>query len=347
MKILALWEGMGGVEYHRLYSPLKYLQINHSDKVDIEICTEINEKGLPDLRGYDLVLFNRYIGARHYDVLVHLAKHNIPYIIDIDDYWVLPRFHHAYRWFKSNQIKAAITDAINYAHAVTTTTPELAEKIRVYNKQVTVIPNALNLTDEQWLSGPTASDKIRFGWVGGLTHANDIQIICDSIADICEAYPDRVEFYLCGYEQHHIWQSILYRFNGAADKIRPQVKVSHAQSVNEYGNFYRLFDVALAPLEDTNWNNCKSELKLIEAAAYSLPVIASGVKPYLNHAGNAGVRLVKNTPTDWFNAMRWFIDNHDKAKIMGEANKAYADIHHNFPAITQARLEFYIDSLQL
>ncbi len=136
MKILALWEGMGGVEYHRLYSPLKYLQINHSDKVDVEICTEINEKGLPDLRGYDLVLFNRYIGARHYDVLVHLAKYNIPYIIDIDDYWVLPRFHHAYRWWKSNQIKAAITDAITYAHAVTTTTPLLADKIRAYNKNV-------------------------------------------------------------------------------------------------------------------------------------------------------------------------------------------------------------------
>lgn len=347
MKLLALWEGMGGVEYHRLYSPLKYMQINYSDEVEIDICTDINDKGLPDLRGYDLVLFNRYIGVRHYDILVHLAKHNIPYIIDIDDYWVLPRFHHAYRWWKSNNIKAAITDAITYAHAVTTTTPLLADKIRAYNQNVAVIPNALNLTDDQWLAEPTASDKVRFGWVGGLTHANDIQIICDSIADICEAYPDKVEFYLCGYEQHHLWQSILYRFNGAADKIRPQIVVSQAQSVNEYGNFYRLFDVALAPLEDTNWNNCKSELKIIEAAAYSLPVIASGHPPYLNHAGNPGVRFTLNTPGDWFHNMRWFIEHRDKTLFMGAANKEYCDIHHNFAALCRARLDFYRDCLQL
>ena len=347
MKLLALWEGMGGVEYHRLYSPLKFMQINYSEEVEVDICTDINDKGLPDLRGYDLVLFNRYIGVRHYDILVHLAKHNIPYIIDIDDHWQLPRFHHAYRWWKSNQIKAAITDAITYAHAVTTTTPLLADKIRVYNKNVTVIPNALNLTDDQWLAEPTTSDKVRFGWVGGLTHANDIQIICDSIADICESFPDKVEFYLCGYEQHHLWQSILYRFNGAADKIRPQIVVSQAQSVNEYGNFYRLFDVALAPLENTNWNNCKSELKIIEAAAYSLPVIASGYMPFLNHAGNVGVRMTLNSPTEWFQNIRWFIDNRDKAQVMGAANKEYCDIHHNFAALCRARLDFYRDCLQV
>jgi hypothetical protein len=97
MKILALWEGMGGVEYHRLYSPLKHLQINQSE-IEIDICTDINDKGTPNLTRYDLVVFNRYIGRRHYDILVHLAKHNIPYIIDIDDYWRLPKFHHAYRW---------------------------------------------------------------------------------------------------------------------------------------------------------------------------------------------------------------------------------------------------------
>lgn len=342
MKILALWEGMGGVEYHRLYQPLKYLQINHSDQIEVEVCNDINSKGLPDLRGYDRVMFNRYIGAKHYDILVHLAKYNIPYIIDIDDHWQLPKFHNAYRWFKNNQIKSAITDAIAYAAAVTTTTPELAAKIRPFNKNVVVFPNALNLTDEQWLAEPTKSDKLRFGWVGGLTHANDIQIICDAIADICDAYPDKVEFYLCGYEQHHLWQSILYRFNGAADKVRPQIKVSHAQSVNEYGNFYRLFDVALAPLEDIPWNNCKSELKIIEAAAYSLPVIASGVKPYLNHADNPGVRLTLNTPADWFKAMRYFIDNKYSLEVMGAANRDYCDIHHNFPAICQARLEHFL-----
>jgi processive 1,2-diacylglycerol beta-glucosyltransferase len=338
MKILALWEGMGGVEYHRLYSPLKYLQITHPE-LEVDFCTDINDKGTPNLTQYDLVVFNRYIGKRHYDVLVHLAKHNIPYVIDVDDYWRLPKFHHAYRWAKQNDLKGAVQDAIHYAAGVTTTTDTLANEVRQINPNVCVLPNALNLTDEHWLGEKTQSDKVRFGWVGGLTHANDIQIISDAIAHMCDTYPNEVEFYLCGYQPHHLWQSILYRFNGSADKVREQVKVSGAQQVNEYGLFYRLFDVALAPLEDIKWNNCKSELKVIEAAAYALPVIASYVKPYSTMEGNPGIMYAENTTESWVKAMTKSMDTLKAAR--GEANRIYCNTHHNFEAINLNRLEFY------
>jgi hypothetical protein len=117
------------------------------------------------------------------------------------------------------------------------------------------------------------------------------------------------------------------------------VKVSGSQQVNEYGLFYRLFDVALAPLEDIKWNNCKSELKVIEAGAYALPVVASYVKPYSTMEANPGIMYAGNTTESWVKAMTKSMDTLKEAR--GEANRIYCNTHHNFEAINLNRLEFY------
>ena len=58
MKVLALWQGMGGVEYHRLYTPLKRLQIDHAVEIEVNVSQDFQKAGLPELKQYDLVLFN-------------------------------------------------------------------------------------------------------------------------------------------------------------------------------------------------------------------------------------------------------------------------------------------------
>jgi glycosyltransferase involved in cell wall biosynthesis len=338
MKVLALWQGMGGVEYHRLYTPLKRLQIDHAEEIEVNVSQDFQKAGLPELKQYDLVLFNRDLGENHYEILHYLAKHEIPYIVDIDDHWVLPKFHPVYKYYREHKLKQRIIDAIRYADGVTTTTDFLANEIRQYNQNVQVLPNALDLTDEQWLLEPQQRDVITFGWVGGITHSNDIMLISDAIAQMCDYYGDKVRFVLCGYQPGSMWESILYKFNGCAEKLRSQVVVAPSQNVNEYGNFYRLFDVALAPLENTKWNNCKSELKIIEAAAYGLPVIASEVAPYLSI--NPGVKFTVNTPEAWFAAMRQMYEQSD-LKMVGENNQKHTNKIHDLTTINQKRLSFY------
>jgi glycosyltransferase involved in cell wall biosynthesis len=342
MKVLALWEGMGGVEYHRLYTPLKRLQIDYPDDITVSISQNFERNGIPHLSNYDLVIFNRWLGDNHYEILHYLAKNNIKYIVDIDDYWVLPKHHPTYKYFREHKLKQQIIDGIRYADGVTTTTDYLAKKIAKYNHNVQVLPNALDLTDDQWLATPQDREYFTFGWVGGLTHSNDIMILSEAIERICNEH-DNVRFVLCGWmANNYIWDSILYKFNGNNPVLRPQVLVSHAQQPNEYGNFYRLFDCALAPLEQNEWNSCKSELKIIEAAAYGLPVIASGVEPYLQHLNNAGVKFCLNTPDEWYKAIKQAMDSQPKVnQIRGTANQVYCNQHHNLEAINKDRLEFY------
>ncbi len=189
MKVLALWQGMGGVEYHRLYVPLKRLQIDHADEIEVEVSQEFDKSGLPNLKQYDLILFNRWLGNDHYEILHYMAKHGIPYIVDIDDFWELPKYHPTYKFFREAKLKTAIVDAVRYADGVTTTTPQLAAEIKKLNRRVEILPNALDTTDEHWLSAPQQRDVFTFGWVGGLTHSNDIMIISDAIARIFNPAP--------------------------------------------------------------------------------------------------------------------------------------------------------------
>src|SRR5689334_23173181 len=131
MKILALMNNPSGVDYHRIIKPLTRIHFDHG--IEVFKAQNIDKDGVPELKEYDLVIFNRFLYKRHYDILEYMAKHQIPYIVDIDDWWKLPKYHPAFEFYRTNKVPAAIQDAIRYASGVTTSTEELAKYIRPLN----------------------------------------------------------------------------------------------------------------------------------------------------------------------------------------------------------------------
>ena len=328
MRILALCPHMTGVNYHRLYKPLMRMQI---DTPEIEVYLS-QGRDLPNLEGYDLILFNRDLDKFHYPFLQKVAELGIPYIVDIDDFWRLPKYHHATKLWRKEDTTNAIKDAIRYAAGVTTTTENLAAQIRPLNHNVSIIPNAIEWTDEQWAVIKEPSEKLRFGWVGGITHENDLNIIAEAVNFCIEKYG--IEFHLCGYKPHEpIWARIAKQFKS--------VVLHEGIAVNEYGKLYANFDIALAPFEDTKYNNMKSELKMLECAEYKLPLIASDVLPYSQHEKNNGILFTKNTTLDWINAMQLFIFTKSLAQKYGDSNYAYCHAFFDIEHINYKRLQFY------
>jgi glycosyltransferase involved in cell wall biosynthesis len=246
--------------------------------------------------------------------------------VDIDDYWVLPKYNPAY-WAYRKGIKQGVKDAINYADAVTTTTLHLASEIRQINENVVIASNCLDYSHKQWEVEPMErTDKIKVGWVGGVTHEEDLKLIADQIKGL------DIEFYICGYTPGEIWNRIA--------KSMPDAKIVEGTSVFEYGEVYRHFDFVVAPLQDNKFNNCKSELKIVEASAYKKPIICSAVYPYLYHQANDGVLLV--TQNDWRTAIQKMIDvGHSVRQSMGLANYDYCQKHHNLELHNLTRLQLY------
>ena len=91
------------------------------------------------------------------------------------------------------------------------------------------------------------------------------------------------------------------------------------KDVRNYGTLYNDVDVCLVPLLDNTFNNCKSELKIVEAGAMGKAVICSDVAPY-NKWIQDGVNglLIPHSQNHmgWFAAIRKLVLNPDMAKSM-------------------------------
>jgi glycosyltransferase involved in cell wall biosynthesis len=324
MKLLILTDGINGVVYHRLFTPHLRMQID--GQADVSVCQSQEEWLTLDYRAFDVVIFSRWLGSKHYDVLKKIADSGTPYVVDIDDYWVLPKYNPAY-WAYRKGIKQCVKDSINYADAVITTTPHLAKEIRAINEKVIIASNCLDYTHKQWEAEPMErTDKVKVGWVGGVTHEEDLKLIADQIKGL------DIELYICGYTPGEIWNRIA--------KSMPDAKIVEGTSVFEYGEVYRHFDFVVAPLQDNKFNNCKSELKIVEASAYKKPIICSAVYPYLYHQANDGVLLV--TQNDWRTAIQKLIDvGHSVRQSMGVSNYDYCQKHHNLELHNLTRLQLY------
>lgn len=331
MKILVLFDGMSGVSFHRLYTPYARLQLDYDCTVDISQ----DKKEWADLpfEKYDVVVFNRWLGHLQYNILPILAKKKIPFVCDNDDYWVLPRYNPAYKFYKA-YLKNAVKDAIHYADAVTCTTPQLAEKIQEINKNVYILPNAVDTIQRQWNAEIVHPKTI--GWVGGISHLEDLKLLSGQIKPICEKYGYR--FLMCGYHPNSkLWVEMERAITGEYPHNRPKwFEVREGTRADIYGTYYSEIDIVLAPLTNTKFNRYKSELKIVEAAAYKLPILVSKVEPYTNHRNNLGVFFVTNN--DWTTPLTKLIES-DKSKDIGLINHAYCDVYHNIAAINHTRFE--------
>ena len=322
---------MNGVSFHRLYTPYVKIQIDYGITVDVSV--DQNEWADLPFEKYDCVVFNRWLGKLQYNILPILAKKKIPFICDNDDYWVLPRYNPAYQFYRA-YLKNGVKDAIAYADAVTCTTPQLADKIREFNPNVFILPNAVDTIQRQWTA--TAEHPPTIGWLGGISHLEDLKLLSGQIKPICEKYGYR--FLMCGFHENvRIWHEMEKAITGESRKNRPSwFETREGTRADIYGIYYAEMDIALAPLTKSKFNRYKSELKILEAAAYKLPIVCSAVEPYTNHRSNLGVFFVTNN--DWTTPLTKLIES-GKSNEIGEINHNYCNEHHNIKAVNQKRYE--------
>ena len=330
MRILCLFDGLSGVAFHRLYTPYVRLQIDEG--VTVDVSTNIEEWASLDYSKYDVLVTNRWLGKYQYNILPLLEKEKLPFVIDVDDYWVIPKHNPSYQFYRA-YIKNGIKDALSFADAVTCTTEQLKQKVLEFNENVTILPNALDLTQAQW--NQETEHKPTIGWVGGLSHTYDIQLLRDQIEPICTEKGYR--FIMGGHhEQHKAWAEMEKFITNQDRKNRPDwFDKREGTTADKYGAFYSEIDIALAPLTNDKFNRYKSELKILEAAAYKLPIFVSEVEPYTNHRDNEGCLFVKNN--DW-SVIRNLIESGDVQKL-GQANYDYCNQHHDIKEINKTRLK--------
>jgi glycosyltransferase involved in cell wall biosynthesis len=179
IKVLVVPSDRTGVSYYRSTNPHLNLETQYPElfHVDIDYEPQLNDDAW--LKQYDIIHYHRTIGPYEQmpALLEKLDSLGIVTIMDLDDHWSPGPHHPAYRIIKNLKLDEKILANLRVAKNITTTTPIFAQEMSKINKNVFVLPNAIDPTESQFIPNLEPSDKIRIGWLGGSCMTPDTEIL--------------------------------------------------------------------------------------------------------------------------------------------------------------------------
>lgn len=205
IKILFHPSDLAGVGHFRSIWPAQEMQKQFKNDFDIKINAHINFNDLNALKKYDIIHFHRALGPheRMSEIFKELKDAGVTLIMDLDDYWMPPTTHPMYHAVKEQKITEKIIDTIKMSDYVTTTTDIFAKEIKRYNKNVLVMPNAIDTNHKMWKKEDVEkTDKLRVSWIGGSSHLEDLKLLENSIHRLNSdsSVSDKYQFILCGFD---------------------------------------------------------------------------------------------------------------------------------------------------
>lgn len=322
IKILVCPSDHNGVGYYRSIWPHQYIQEHYGDEFDIDIMY-MNDFPKEDIVGflqkYDIIVYHKQFdkGCKVIDLINFL---NIPTVMDIDDNFVLGHDHPLYLTSTKEKWAEKVVYHIRKSTCITTTTPIFANVIKKHNKNVHVLPNAIDPEMKQFVQKKKPSNRIRFGLVCGSAHLNDIKLM-NGLTSLQKDIMDKLQYCLCGFNNkgrltlwdrntgqsttrdiapsESVWaryeeiltdnytkvspehRAWLLRYESSDDPFENDMfRRFYTKDINEYAKHYENVDVLLAPLKENDFNMTKSQLKAEECAFTDTAIIASKFGPY-------------------------------------------------------------------
>ncbi|MEP0826697.1 MAG: glycosyl transferase, group 1/2 family protein [Anaerolineae bacterium] len=254
----------------------------------------------------DYVLIQRTFPAsyKNYRRIMDIAKQeNKPVIYEIDDLLIaMPEDHPFLTWFTSTL--EYILLAVIEADRVIVSSDTLRDLFLPFNPDIATWPSYP--PDWIWPSIPpdaqgiSKDDKVRIGFMGGLTHGVDLDMILPVLRQLANETQNKLEF--------HFWGSAPSEF------INSQTYLHHMEEVLDYRQHAELVtqmkvEIFIAPLVDNLFNRCKSSIKYWEYSALGVGGVYSNLDPYARVITNRENGLLASTLEEWYHSLKLLIDN--------------------------------------
>lgn len=309
-QVLAMPMNKTAVGHYRVSQPFLEMQANGliGGRIAYEDLTVIDVQRInPDT----LVLQGRYSGKPVAEIRQLQRYTNALRIYELDDYIIdVPAGNGHLRNIPA-EVERTLREGISMCDRVVVSTEPLAYALRDMYDDIRVAPNML--APYLWkdlMPQRRTAPRPRVGWGGGTSHAGDLALIVDVVKALANEV-DWVFFGMC------------------LDEIRPFIKEFHP--VVELDAYPRMMaglnlDLALAPLEQHIFNECKSNLRLLEYGACGYPVVCSDIAPY--QGALPATRVRGHATHDWIDAIRMHLAEPDASYRMGDELRAA--VHRDF-----------------
>lgn len=226
-------------------------------------------------------------------------------------------------WFTS-QHRQIVEFFLSQSDGIMVTTPGLKDRFAPYNRNIVVVPHAL---DERLLKpkpcawrGWFRSRRIIIGYMGTFSHDDDLLMIAPALRAALERQSAPVEIQLIGVAER---PATLSGLSGLPLSVIPLTPDRAA-----YPNFMKWFphlrwDIALAPLIDSPFTRCKSDIKFLDYSALGAAGIYSRVPAYESSVRHLETGWVtENTIEAWQTALETLMNEKQlRARLAGEAHQ--------------------------
>lgn len=324
--ILAFAGDAQGCGFHRVMMPLASLvEAGVADgRIDLAIWPD--EAGLAC--NPDVVVWQRQVEDAQIEAMARWRKMlpNALFVYELDDYLNdIPSasFHAS---FMPTDIKTRISRALVHCDRISTTTIPMMHWLQTLAQadcQIDVIPNALPVARLRERKARTTG-KLRIGFAGGISHAGDLLLLRHAMETIGDA--------------------VTWVFFGMAPED-PPVEVEFHEGVPATLYLDKMasldLDLMLAPLADNPFNRCKSNLRLIEAAAIGAAVIAQDLMPY--HVNSPPVFSYAVSAESWTGEIQEFIAaSRSERQRSADLLRTWAGRHYTLERLLQTRMNAWL-----
>ncbi|WP_176513091.1 glycosyltransferase [Pseudomonas faucium] len=299
--VLALPTNTTAIGHYRVIQPFNELEragwiqgrINHTTPGVIELSRE-----KPDV----MILQCRYTPTNLKEMARFKRFSNARRIYELDDYIIEPPKKNDHARNLPRNIGELVAQGIALCDRVVCSTEPLADALSHMHHDIRVVPNMLSAQLWSGISSQRqTSVRPRVGWAGGTSHRGDLELLLEVVKTLADQV-DWVFFGMC------------------PAALQPYVKEFHpAISMADYPRKLASLnlDLALAPLEQNLFNDCKSNLRLLEYGACGFPVICTDTKAYAGYL--PCTRVKHNTTEQWLAAIRMHLDDPQASYRQGDA----------------------------
>jgi processive 1,2-diacylglycerol beta-glucosyltransferase len=204
-------------------------------------------------------------------------------------------------WVKGNR-QPIFVESLEKADSITVASRNLKEVYeKRYPDKVHYLANPVDTRSTRW-NFPHAKhpeSPFTIGWIAGPTHIQDADLISGAIKRIMAEYPE-VHF-KCG--------AVIPPF--LAELPEARTEWVDGEPFWSYPKMFADVDVAVAPVLDHDFNQCRSDTKAFEATMAGCGVIASPVGELTRWADQKSI-LFAGDEEEWVYSLRMLIENPER-----------------------------------
>jgi glycosyltransferase involved in cell wall biosynthesis len=215
--------------------------------------------------------------------------------------------------------------AFRGVHAVQTSTPRLEALFRQFNDEVMVFPNTVaELPEVRNFRDPSRLTL----FLGALRREEDTAPFLPVLNEVLREAGDRLAV------------EVIFDRTGFEALATPHKRFHPILPYAEYRALMGGCEIAFLPLSDTPFNNFKSDLKFVEAAAHGLCCLASPVV-YGATVQDGRTGMIVRTPAEVGAALRALLAAPEKARAMGAAARDWVAANRMMARQVETRLAWF------